>query len=1054
MEKQLTKFNNRIIKLLLVCIVNFGLALPGFAQTKTVSGVVTDASTGELIIGASVVVTGTQRGTATNVGGRFTLEAAPTETLTVSYLGYVSQKLSVGNQTTFTVHLEESAEILDEVIVTGYASQRKSTLTGSISTIGNKDIKVTKNENVLNMLAGKMPGLRISQKNASPGAYATVIDIRGYGTPLFVIDGVPRDQEFFSRMDPEEIDNISILKDAAAAVYGLRAANGVILITTKSGTAQNGKVDISYTGNYTMQQFIYVPKGVSAYDWLTLRNEQHWQNFGSNYLNRQPALHPESEMAEWRDGTKQDYDWMSAIFRDITPQTQHNVGINGGTESLRYFVSLGYSRQDGSYKSGSLWSERWNVRSNIDAQITKRLKAKVQIGAILSNNHRPEHSDWSVYKNVWLQRPDAPFYANDNPLYLNGDFTVVNDVNSLAQTNSDITGYALEKTRRINGSLGLTYDIPGIKGLAAQASFDYGMQLPDNTYYRKAYNVYKYNKNEEIYTAAAQRNPSQTTRWAAFNTDTDLKLGLTYSNKFDKHNVNATVVFEEVYNTWDNFQAQREILVNSEYLFAGEDLYQSATGGTPGDRLNQAFIGQFNYDFGGKYLADFRFRYDGSSRFPKGSRWGFFPSLSLGWRLSEESFLKNNFDFLTNLKLRASYGELGDDSPAKNYPPDVVGYNLDRNNRGWYFNGTLAGGVSPTDIPNPNLTWLKVKMLNIALDFDFFQQKLSGTFELFRRDRSGLLETSSSVIPGTVGASLPQENLNSDQNFGWEIELAHRNRVNKIEYFVSGQFSAARSMRTDWLETPANNSYDKWRNRTSGRYDNIWWEREAGGIFTNMNDIRNYQQYPMGQGATPGDWWVVDWNEDGTIDINDDHPVATRGLPFFNFGTSIGGSYKNFDLTVNFQGSYKVYVSYAEVFTEALPFGGRNTLYWFMDRWRPENPNADYFNPNTVWISGYYPVTGHDGRRTGTNNMQDASYIRLKTLELGYTLPKKILSKTGIKNLRVYLSGYNLLTLCGLKDIDPERPGSTSGVGTSTNYIDFYQYPNNRTYTIGASIKF
>lgn len=258
-------------------------------------------------------------------------------------------------------------------------------------------------------------------------------------------------------------------------------------------------------------------------------------------------------------------------------------------------------------------------------------------------------------------------------------------------------------------------------------------------------------------------------------------------------------------------------------------------------------------------------------------------------------------------------------------------------------------------------------------------------------------------------------------------------------------------MRVDWLEGVANNQYDYWRNRTSGRWNNIWWGDESQHMFTSLEEIRNYH-IPMGQGSTPGDWVKNDWNNDGTINGDDDHPIATTGLPLFNYGINTGASWKNFDLAVNFQGAYRVYVQYGEVLTEALPFGGQNTLSYFTDRWRPADPNADYFSTATEWIPGYFPVTGHDGRRQGTNLVQNASYMRLKTLELGYTLPKKVLEKSGIKNLRVYLSGYNLLTFTGLKNVDPERPGTQGGA--STNLVDIYNYPVNKTYTLGASIKF
>lgn len=360
---------------------------------------------------------------------------------------------------------------------------------------------------------------------------------------------------------------------------------------------------------------------------------------------------------------------------------------------------------------------------------------------------------------------------------------------------------------------------------------------------------------------------------------------------------------------------------------------------------------------------------------------------------------------------------MGDDGSAGNYPP-TLGFNIANATGsgavGWMFNEVLNGGVTPQAIPNPNLTWYHIKMYNLALDFGILQNKLSGTFELYKRDRTGLLATSSSVVPGTVGANLPQENLNADRNFGWEISLDYRDRIKNFSYFINPQISSTRSMRTEWLETTANNQFDYWRNRTSGRYNEIWWGNESQHMFTSLEEIRNYK-LPMGQGSTPGDWALNDWNEDGVTDGNDFHPIATNGLPKFNYGINLGASFKDFDLAMNFQGAYGVYVQYGELLVQPLPFNGQQTLSYFLDRWRPSDPNADYFSPATEWISGFFPVTGHDGRRTGTNLVQNSSYMRLKTMELGYTLPKELMSKLKIKNLRVYLSGYNLLTFSKLK---------------------------------------
>jgi hypothetical protein len=392
---------------------------------------------------------------------------------------------------------------------------------------------------------------------------------------------------------------------------------------------------------------------------MTLRNESIFQGFPANYLVRQNPYFTQAQMQPYIDG-KPSYDWMNAIFNKTTPENQHNLSIDGGNDKLRYFMSLGYAKQEGSYTGGGYNNNRWNFRSTVDAQITKDLKAKVTIGAILDETNLPTGTGWSTYKESWLMRPDAPIFANDNPLYLNGDPLVLTN-NMVAQVNSNIVGTTKNKSRRINGSLQLTYDIPGIKGLSAKGSYDYALSLPENSVYKSSYNLFVYNSATDVYATAPKNAPSSITRSANFNYDTDMQLGLNYNGKFGKHEIKSFLIFEEAYTNWDSFQAYRELLIASQYLFAGEALNQSATGGTPGDRLSQSIIGSVNYDYSGKYLFDFKFRYDGSSRFPKDSRWGFFPSFSAGWRLSEENFVKENLSMISNLKLRASYGEMGDD---------------------------------------------------------------------------------------------------------------------------------------------------------------------------------------------------------------------------------------------------------------------------------------------------------------------------------------------------------------------------------------------------------
>lgn len=1045
---------SRGIMYMLFCTIS----LSASAQNIKVTGKVTD-TTGEAIIGANVTQKGTTIGTATDIDGNFSLNIPGNATLVVSFLGYIPQEMNVNNRTNINITLLEDVQALEEVVVTGYGTQRKATLTGSISSVNSEELTITKNENVVNMLSGKMPGLRITQRTSQPGQYNTVIDVRGFGEPLFVIDGVARSKDDFARMDPEEIESISLLKDASAAIYGIRAANGVMLITTKSGTSQNGKVDISYSGNITMQEMIFIPGGYTIHEWKTLRNEQNYRDFNNMYFSRKSPIHSEEELAEALSA--KEYNWQDRVFNKLTPQTQHNMSINGGTETLRYFFSLGYLKQDGAYASGSLWADRYNLRSNIDAKITDRLSMRVSLGGVIGAVHEPAALLWDNYKVAFLAIPGTPFYANDNPEFLNG-YTPWNNefTNLIGKMDEKYTGYTHRKDRRMNGSLSLNYDIPGVKGLSASAFYDYSVNAPDTKTYKQMYSTYKYVEESDSYVLAKLENgPTNTaTRFASYSTGTTLQLALAYKNNFGDHNVDGKVIYEENYSEWDNFSASRILKLNAEDLFAGETSGQTGSGGTPGDRSQSAYIGRVNYDYAGKYMLSLIGRYEGNSRWAADKRWGFFPSVAAAWRVSEENFVRDNFDFISNLKLRVSHGKLGDEANAGNYPEIFVGYQT-HGDFGWiYSKGVGSQGVRATAIPNLQKTWIEITSQNVALDFGFLGNKISGTFDLFRRDRDGLMATNTAVIPGTVGAVLPQVNMNSDRYYGWEFELAYRDRIQAFNYSVSGQIS---STRRKWLylqESPASNSYDHWRNRYNGRFpsDDFWWSNESKGMFTSIEEIRNFTTYPIGQATLPGDWYLTDWNGDGIVDGSDNRPMATRGLPYFNYGFTLAANYKGFDLAANFQGAHKVYTQFLEVFTAALPFGGQNGLNWFLDRWHPVDPNADYWHPDTEWISGYYPLTGGGSRRDNSNGIMDASYVRMKTLELGYSIPKSLLTKAKIKDIRIYLNGYNLLTFSKLdKDIDPERPSSTERAGGSPGGADqMYMYPNNKTYTVGVSFKF
>jgi len=661
---------------------------------------------------------------------------------------------------------------------------------------------------------------------------------------------------------------------------------------------------------------------------------------------------------------------------------------------------------------------------------------------------------WDVYKKAWTYRPSSRVWVDDtHPAY---DSEYLEAENPVVSTDSEYSGYRRSDGYNLSTALTLTYDIPFVEGLNVKAFYNYDYSHSLNSNYKRTYNLYSIDSNGD-YVSYIRNTPAYVYRGNSFGNGNILQLSMNYSHDFGaNHHVSAMLLYEEQYNYWEDSYAQRYTNYDNEYLFAGEDEGQKGSMTGVGDKTRKAVVFHANYDYKGKYLLDFAFREDASSSFPAYSRWGFFPSVSVGWRVSEEPFVKSIAPWISNLKLRASWGRMGDDASAGVYPSNVVGYNIDSEyNYGWMYDGaSYSSGVSPTAIPNLNLTWYTSDTYNAGIDWNFWKQKFGGTAEVFMRRRDGLLATSNAVIPSTVGATLPQENLESDMTYGYEIQLSHYNRIGELNYFVTGQLSATKNRWLYHVDTEAGNSMELWRrSNLSGRNKDIWFSWEEGGRFTDYKEIF-YHDILGGNYSTntlPGDYWYEDWNGDGVIDGNDLHPVATYNLPVFNYGLTIGADWKGIDVSLNFQGAAGVYSMYNEVFSEVGPFDGGAVLSRYADRWHTVDPDADPWNPYTEWVEGTFPATGHSFT-TGSTGIKNASYLRLKTLELGYSLPEKWLKKAAIRNLRIYLSAYNLLTFCGLDGMDPERPGAAGGA--STGLSAEYNYPNNRTFNIGANIKF
>lgn len=1020
-----------------ICMAFIASAIGLHAQngtTITVSGTIVDAA-GVPIIGAVVIdPANTSNGCISNVDGHFTMQAAVGKVLKVSSIGYREYQFTVLSQPQkYNIVLQEDNVELEEVVVVGYGVQKKVTMTGAVSAIQNKEITTTKNENLQNMLTGKIPGLRIVQNTSEPGQFTNKMDIRGFGTPLVVIDGVPRDN--MAKIDAEDIESISVLKDASAAVYGVRAANGVILITTKKGN--KGHASVSYSGNMTWQVPTNFPDLVEAADIMTLINEKVIHNVDES-ANRTYSL---EEIADYRNGVKRGTNWKNEIFRNSAPQTQHSINISGGGDKVTYFASAGYQYQESYLRSNAINYEKFNLRSNISANVTDNLKFDLNISGMMDERESsPANSSAIIYEG-WLSSPlEKVWYDEEKRMYASR----LNPAgyNPAALMDTELTGHCTYKSKWFQSNASLTWDIPWVKGLSISGMYSYDYITNNDDEYRKAYNLYDASGNA-IIKSAQTAAPNKISRYFYEKQNNLWQARLNYDNSFGKNNVGILVLFENQHKEGDNFYGSRQVALDMDKVFAGittnQEFNQNADQAVLYDNANRALVGRLNYDYAGKYIAEFAFRYEASSLFPKETRWGFFPSVSAGYRISEENFWKESpLNFINNFKLRTSWGVLGDDSAARYQ--HITGYRYPSGG-GTVFDGQYISASTSTGIPNKEITWYESKTFNIGVDAEAWNGLLGVTAEYFNRERSGLLTTRAGSLPGVVGATLPQENLNGDRTQGFEIELSHRNHIDDFYYQIKGNIAYTRTKYTHVETSRAGNSYENWRNNTNNRYNNITWGVEGAGRLETWDEIWHNPIF-IARGSVLGDYEYYDWNGDGVFSELDKHPlVNSSSIPLLNFGFTFSAQWKGIDISMLFQGAGKTYVSPQGILYQ--PLWGDGAVAQYMDRWHPEDPLANPYDPSTNWIKGHYAYTGTLPDQSSDFHLQNASYLRLKNLEIGYTLPDKWLKSAKVQGIRVYFSGYNLLTFTGLKYLDPEYSADTA-----------YAYPISKTFTLGLNFKF
>lgn len=999
-------------------------------QVEKVHGTVTDKR-GQKLAGVTVKVKGLNKGTVTDINGYFEIEAPSNSVLQFSYVGYQSTEVPVNGLMQLNVVLEESASGLNEVVVVGYGTTKKATLTGAVSAIKGTEVVQSPAANVSNSLVGRLPGLVAVQGSGEPGYDASTLRIRGANTlndnsVLIVVDGVPG--RSLDRIDPNSIENITILKDASAAIYGAQAANGVILITTKRGKL--GKPTISLNLNYGYNQPTRIPKMADAATYATMLNEI------ASY-NGSPAVYSAEDIKKFADGSDPwkhpNTDWFRATLKPWSQQDAINLTISGGTDALRYFVSLGSKVQEGNYYRSATRFKQYDFRSNLDGKITKDISISFDLAGRMEDRKFPTRSAGDIFWMVMRGKPTLPAYW---PNGLPGPD--IEYGNNPVVISTDATGYSRDKYYTLNSNMKVNINIPWVKGLSitGNAAIDKGFDFTKNWYtpwylYTWDYQTYDANKNPVLVKGKRGFDDPRLSESMRDETRILLNTLLNYEHSFGAdHSVKFLAGIESIRGNGDNFSAFRRYFTSTaiDQMFAGGSAEKDNGGsGYVNARLN--YFGRVNYGFRDKYLAEFVWRYDGSYIFPEAHRFGFFPGVSAGWRVSEENFWRNNIHFMDNFKLRASWGKTGNDRiPEWQY---LATYGLGNffgfNNYTFVTNGTIENPtLYETRVPNPVATWEIAKQGDIGFDATFLHNKLSVEADYFNYKRSQILIQPNASIPTSVGFNPPYTNIGRVSNQGFDFLVSYRDHVGKFNYQVSLNGGYAKNKITFWDETPGAPTYQK----STGHPMNTGLYYIAMGVFPNQDAVNKYPHYP---GARPGDIIFKDVNGDGKIDANDRVRIDKSYLPTFTGGMSINLQYGSFDLSVLFQGAAGA-VNYISTTSGEI---GNFLQSFAKNRWTPNRPSST--NPRTFNRTNEYWMS-----QRNTFWLKKTDYIRLKTLQFGYSLPANLNRKLGLQNARIFVSGYNLFTYSpDYKDFDPE---SASGGGTS--------YPLQRIVSGGVSVTF
>lgn len=988
-----------------------------------VSGHILDAD-GMPVIGATVMQKRTSNGTITDMDGKFEFDADRNSELIISYVGYVSQEVKASQASNITVTLKEERKNIEEIVVIGYGTQKKVSVTGAMASTKGDEIAAVPTPNVTNTLAGRLPGLISYNRSGEPGYDDAGLLIRGASTigdssPLLVVDGVADRAGTLGRIDPNDIESITILKDASAAIYGSRAANGVILVTTKRGN--EGRVQIKYTANVGLSRPTVLPNMCDSWEYAQLINE----------IN--PNTYSEEMIQKFRDGSDPlnypNVDAFKTLLRSAV-QTQHSASASGGNKWVSFYASLGYLYQDNYYKNSASNYNQYNFRSNIDIHPSDKLKFGLDISFRQEDRNSPVYGSEDIWRYMIKYNPMVNIWYPGTEY---GTVSSKQDNFSPATGLDNTMGYQRDRRSYLSANFTGHWEMDFLaRGLSLDAGFYVDRSDVFYKNFQNKYNLYSFDNGG--YTPVQQ---GQNVLYENMNQNLGITMNarLNYKHTFaEQHNLNAFIAWERYTSRYDYLYGRRQDFVSTsiDELFAGDS--NSATNdGTASETGRLNYFGRIDYDYAGKYLLQFNWRYDGSENFPKGNRFGFFPGISLGWRISEEKFWKENILWIDYLKIRTSWGQMGNDKvDAFQY---MTAYTFALPGIFGASGGQISNGLNLKRTANPNITWEVANTWNVGLETRFLKYwNLEGDF--FVTKRSNILTTRNAAIPDYAGLTLPDENIGRCKNIGTEISISY-NRQFASGWGINSSLNFSYSHGTiEFIDEPSETL--EWQRRTGksiGTQSDMYLMYQADGIFNTQEEL---DAYPHLSQTRVGDVKFVDINDDKVINGDDKVRQDKPAIPEIMYGINLGGHYKNWSLNMLWQGAARVW---QYTFMEAGIIGNF-TQDFYDNRWTETNTDAKY--PRTYNRDA--TVTG-GGDYRNSFWLNNASYLRLKSIELAYDLPKTLFSKTPISGIRLALSGYNLITFTGIKNIDPETEENSQGWAA-------WNTPQSKVFNFAISVTF